>query len=193
MKKPLSISTKTGDAGTSGLANGERLNKNALIFEVLGTVDELNSWLGLAVSDLQQLVLEYPKLAQQRQFLLNVQDTLFFLGAELARSPKVNFPATALPSLEKKSDQLQQYLANGWTTNFILPGGAPAAAKVDIARTVCRRAERRLVSFSQEHQTRPVLAKYLNRLSDYLFILRCFVNQELNFEEKKFKSKFFSK
>jgi cob(I)alamin adenosyltransferase len=189
-KKPLPISTKTGDAGQSGLANGQRLSKDSLVFEVLGTLDELNSWLGLVVSDFLELSETYSSLSKHRQFLLKTQDTLFFLGAEVAQSASTAFPNQALSELERKADTLQNQMAKGWTTQFLLPGGAPAAARLDVARTVCRRGERRLVSLAQEQQARPMLAKYLNRLSDYLFILRCFTNQTLEFEEKKFESKY---
>lgn len=188
-KKMISVSTKTGDAGESGLADGTRLSKDAHIFEVLGTVDELNSWLGLVVSSLEQ----HKQLAKYRKQLLEIQDTLFFLGAELAGSPKTQFPDNALTLLESRSNKLQYQMGDGWTTKFLLPGGVQVAAELDIARTVCRRLERRIVSLVAEsaQPLRPVLTKYINRLSDYLFVLRCHTNQVLGYEEKQFESKFF--
>src|SRR5260221_228678 len=131
-----SISTKTGDKGESGLANGERLAKDDLIFEVLGTQDELNSWLGLAIAKLPAY------FGKQKDFLTEIQDALFYIGAELARSPKAKLDQAKLTKLEKNSEKLQAKMVKGWTTKFLYPGGNEAAAILDVARTVARRFER---------------------------------------------------
>lgn len=177
-----SVSTKTGDKGTSGLANGQRLDKDALIFEVLGTQDELNSWLGLIIAKMA------PSFTDKSAYLLEVQDTLFYIGAELAQSPKAKLSKSSLTKLETNSDELQASMAEGWTTRFVYPGGTELAANIDIARTVCRRLERLIVQLSKHQTVSELIFKYINRLSDYLFVLRCFINEQENYEEKKFNA-----
>lgn len=179
----ISISTKTGDGGESGLANGQRLGKDQPIFEVIGTVDELNSWLGLVAAKLAQ------SFTPHQQFLFKIQDTLFYIGAEIALAPKTKLSQTAVKQLEKKADALQQSMSKDWHTKFLLPGGTELGGYLDVARTVCRRCERLLVAFSQQQKVSPVVLRYINRLSDYLYLLRCFVNQQEQYVEKKFDSK----
>ena len=189
--KPLTISTKTGDAGTSGLANGERLEKDSTFFSVVGSLDELNSWVGVVVAQLKPVVLEtkHPKLnTVLLDQLYTIQDTLFYVGAEVALSPKTELKKSHLAKLEKAADILQEKMSDNWTTQFLLPGGTKIGAWLDVARTVCRRVERELVAHQKTAAVRPLLAQYLNRLSDYLYLLRCYVNQELSYEEKKFDS-----
>ncbi|MBP7768739.1 cob(I)yrinic acid a,c-diamide adenosyltransferase [Candidatus Woesebacteria bacterium] len=194
-KTLIQISTKTGDAGLSGLADGARLSKDALIFEVVGTLDELNSWLGVVAAQLNEST---QKSSEKRRFtavkqmtkqLYAIQNTLFYIGAELANSPKVEFAVEDLHILEEWSDSLQHQLADNWTTLFLLPGGSSIGAWVDIARTVCRRAERVLVTHSHHSTVRPIILQYLNRLSDFLYVLRCFVNQEFSYTEQPFIAK----
>lgn len=191
-KKPLTISTKTGDAGTSGLANGERLAKDSSFFTVVGSLDELNSWIGVAVAQLKPVVLEtkHPKLnTDLLDQLYTIQDTLFYVGAEIALSPKAELKKSHLTQIEKAADTLQEKMAANWTTQFLLPGGTKIGAWLDVARTVCRRVERELVAHQKSAEVRPLITQYLNRLSDYLYLLRCYVNQELSYEEKKFDAK----
>lgn len=176
----LSISTKTGDHGESGLANGQRLEKDSLIFEVLGTQDELNSWIGYALAKLPA------HFQAQKDFLLEVQDTLFYIGAELARSPKAQLKKAQLEKLEKFSENLQKEMGDGWTTKFLYPGGNEAAAILDITRTVARRFERVTVQYAKKDETCSLILQYINRLSDYLFVLRCYVNHQEKYEERKF-------
>jgi cob(I)alamin adenosyltransferase len=179
-KKVVSVSTKTGDKGTSGLANGQRIPKDNLVFEVLGTLDELSSWIGLIITKLDDHFFTH------KTFLLTTQENLFHLGAELALSPKTRLSPHALRTLESRSEKLQQQMSANWTTLFIYPGGSESAAYVDITRTVCRRLERVIVQLNNHQEVRPVSLKYINRLSDYLYVLRCFVNQELGKVDKKF-------
>jgi cob(I)alamin adenosyltransferase len=187
----IKISTKTGDRGETGLASGHRLAKDAQVFEVVGTLDELNSWLGVVIAQyepVQATLLDKSADAQVKERLYHIQNTLFYIGAEIAGSPSATLADTELRQLEDWSDALQQQMAANWTTQFLLPGGTKIGAWVDIARTVCRRCERVLVSYSREVSMRPLLLQYLNRLSDYLYILRCYVNQELSYQEKPFQA-----
>ncbi len=177
----ISISTKTGDDGTTGLANGIRVRKDAPIMEVIGTLDELNSWLGLIAA---QAGSEFPA---QRNYLYDIQDTLFYIGAEVAQSPKTKLQKKSLTALEKQADQLQAAMAEGWHTKFLLPGGTVLGSYLDIARTVSRRLERRVITLQQEQHTSEIVLQYLNRLSDYLYLLRCFVNTAVEYREQQFE------
>lgn len=176
----LSIITKTGDAGVSGLANGQRLGKDQPVFEVVGTLDEVNSWLGLVAAKLHE------SFATYKQQLYAIQDTLFYIGAEVAGSPKAKLSETAVEQLEMWANELQALMAENWHTQFLLPGGTELGGYLDITRTVCRRCERVMVSFNAQTPLSPALLKYLNRLSDYVYLLRCFVNQQEMYQEKKF-------
>lgn len=177
----LSVSTKTGDKGTSGLANGKRVPKSDFIFEVLGTQDELNSWLGVCIAKLTD-----EQFAEQRQYLYEVQDTLFYIGAEIAQSPKAKLKKESLVKLEKFSDELQSQMEADWTTKFLYPGGNHVAAWIDVTRTVSRRFERTVVRYNQDIAVSPLILQYVNRLSDYLYVLRCFVNSKQHYQERAF-------
>lgn len=179
-KKLIKISTKRGDQGQSGLISGRRERKSAPVFVAIGDLDELNSWLGLVVVQFGQ------EFQQYRDFLYQIQDTLFYLGAELAHSPRTKLTESQVEALERHSDQLQTELAADWHSKFLLPGGTALGAHLDIARTICRRAERAVVALAEVTTVRPVVFRYLNRLSDYLYILRCFVNHTLEYQERKF-------
>lgn len=179
-KQPITISTKTGDTGTSGLANGERLGKDDPVFSVIGELDELNSWLGVVAASFDK------RFAAQQAHVYEIQDTLFYIGAQLARSPKVKLTAAALSKLERRANRLQISMADGWHTKFLLPGGTVLGGYIDVARTVCRRAERAVVAYSKQAAVAPLILKYMNRLSDYLYLLRCFVNLALEYKEQEF-------
>lgn len=182
--KIISISTKKGDAGESYLANGQKLPKDDLVFEVLGNIDELNSQIGLVVAQLKATVI-FDK-AQLIEQLEDAQSNLYLLSGILAGAPKVSFSKTKLTKIEKQGDALQELMVDGWTTKFLYPGGSVIGAHLDVTRSVCRRCERIIVSFSREHKVQPVVLQYVNRLSDYLFILRCFVNLQFGVKEKQF-------
>lgn len=179
----IRISTKTGDSGTSALANGKRFPKNASFFTVVGDLDELNSWLGLIAAGLPE------QFAVIRPKLYVLQETLFYIGAEVAQSPKAKLEPAKVTELEAWQTELEKKLEHNWHTKFLLPGGTVLGGQLDVARTVCRRAERSLVAHSHEQQISPVLAQYLNRLSDVLYLLRCFVNQQLSYDEKEFTAR----
>ncbi|MEY3368421.1 MAG: hypothetical protein RI973_1576 [Bacteroidota bacterium] len=167
------IYTKTGDAGETALFGGRRLPKNHLRIECYGTVDELNAHIGV--------VNDWISNAHHREVLKEIQDRLFSTGASLAADPdKMSLPADLRPSdlelLEKEIDAMEEQLPP--LKNFILPGGHPAVSFCHVARCVCRRAERLAVALSQEESVDPIIMKYLNRLSDYLFMLSRAIGQE---------------
>lgn len=183
-KQPLNVSTKTGDAGESGLADGKRLAKHSLVFTVLGDIDELNSWIGLIVASMED-----GRFGGQQELLRQVQEHLFYVGAEVAASPNTKLKTESLELIEAESERLQGSMAEGWTTKFLMPGGSTLAAYCDLARAVCRRAERSVAAYSVEATVSILVRQYMNRLSDYLYVLRCFVNQEQSIEEKPFIKK----
>jgi cob(I)alamin adenosyltransferase len=182
MKK---IYTKTGDQGKTALINGERLPKNSLVFEVLGTLDELNASLGLVVLKFESKDTLFLK---QRDLLIALQNELFKLGAEIAASPKVKLDDKFLKKLEAEIDLLQNNLGASWHYKFVLPGGSELSAFLDLSRTICRRLERRIVSLDNERDVREVILKFINRTSDYLYTLRTWVNKELKTKEIEFKA-----
>lgn len=176
----IQITTKTGDTGESALANGQRLPKDSSHFAVVGTLDELNSWLGLVAASLPK------QLEPLRDQLYSIQETLFYIGAEVANSPKAKLPSKKVSDLEKWQKNLENELEQHWHTKFLLPGGTVLGAQIDIARTVCRRTERILVAHARHHRGAAVLIRYLNRLSDYLYLARCYVNQQAAYQEIEF-------
>ncbi len=170
----MKIYTKTGDQGQTGLFGGPRVSKDAPRIEAYGTVDELNSVLGVARSLLAGGEID--------ELLRSLQNELFALGAQLATpDPAAHHTAMIGPAqiagLEAAIDRHE--LALEPLSQFILPGGTPAAAQLHLARTVCRRAERRLVTLSHvpEEAVAGELIVYLNRLSDLLFVLARAVNR----------------
>ena len=168
----MKIYTKTGDDGTTGLFAGPRVKKDHPRIDAYGTVDELNAILGIVRSETSLEPDVY-------QLLLRIQSDLFCLGAELA-TPEPDRHGTALLSdnhvelLERAIDAFESRLAP--LENFILPGGSRAAAELHMARTVCRRAERRVVTLAQETSISERSIRYLNRLGDLLFVLARAVN-----------------
>ena len=178
----LKIYTKTGDQGQTSLFGGRRVSKAYIRIDAYGTVDELNACLGLLRDHLAD--------EQQRSRLKDIQDRLFTLGANLAADPEKQLPKPGiLPEdidiLEKEMDRMDATLPE--LRNFILPGGHPAVSFCHLARCVCRRAERLVVSLSLEESVDPVLIQYLNRLSDFLFILGRRISADLGVEEVVWK------
>jgi len=156
------IYTRSGDAGLTGLANGERVPKSDARIETFGTVDETNSAIGLVLSDTG-----LPTAI--RDSLCRIQDELFDVGAELALPGHTKIGPEYVLRLENELDELNSALPP--LKEFILPGGGPAAAACHLARAICRRAERRAWTFSEAAEVNPELLKYLNRLSDLLFVI----------------------
>ncbi len=174
----MKIYTRTGDAGSTGLFGGPRVQKDHERIEAYGTVDELNAAIGLARTT---------GVSQQVDGQLDrIQHELFSIGAELA-SPDPDdhdlrvIGAAHVAQLESLIDQHELGLAE--LKNFILPGGCEAAARLHLARAICRRAERRVVSLACGVEISDTLIIYLNRLSDYLFVLSRVVNREAKVPE----------
>jgi cob(I)alamin adenosyltransferase len=155
------IYTRTGDKGTTGLGDGARVNKDSLRVEAYGTVDELNSVVGLV------LAAQLPNPI--RNCLTRVQHELFDLGGELCMPGTVLIPDSYVTDLERDLDGFNADLPP--LKDFILPGGTEAAARCHLARTVARRAERRVVSLSHVEQINERSVRFLNRLSDLLFVI----------------------
>jgi cob(I)alamin adenosyltransferase len=168
----VKIYTRTGDTGETSLFDGTRARKDDARVDAYGEVDELNAWLGLARAS--------PGDATIAEELVLIQRDLFALGAQLAdpaeklaaRVTKAVISDTDVARLEHLIDQLEEQLPP--LRRFILAGGTPAGAALHVARTVCRRAERRMVAL--DPRIDPVLVRYVNRLSDLLFVLARFVN-----------------
>ncbi|OEJ99654.1 cob(I)yrinic acid a,c-diamide adenosyltransferase [Roseivirga misakiensis] len=175
----MKIYTKTGDSGTTSLLGGARVSKAHVRIEAYGTVDELNSYIGL--------LRDQPVNTERRDLLKEIQDRLFTLGAELATEPgkdkvvKPDLFEKDITLLEETMDELDQKLPA--LTNFVLPGGHQSVSFAHIARCVCRRAERITINLNDHEPVDPLVIRYLNRLSDFLFVLGRAMTQELDAEE----------
>lgn len=171
------VVTKTGDQGQTGLADGSRVRKNSLRIQVIGDVDELNSLLGWVIS------LQPPEAVSH--VLLQIQHQLFAVGGELSLSSGEKVTGEAVAMLEEQIAAINKKLPplNG----FILPGGTVAAAQLQVARSVCRRAERSLTALDEIEEVSPDLRCYMNRLSDLLFILARETNQSAGCPERLFQ------
>ncbi|MGZ8269626.1 MAG: cob(I)yrinic acid a,c-diamide adenosyltransferase [Methylophilus sp.] len=162
------IYTRTGDAGTTGLGDGTRVDKDSLRVHAMGEVDELNSVIGILLTE--------PVSEQVRMCLTQVQHDLFDLGGEICMPGHSLVNAERVTALENRLDEWNETLSP--LKEFILPGGSRSAAYCHLARTVCRRAERALHSLSKQETITEVSLQYLNRLSDLLFVLCRILNQE---------------
>jgi cob(I)alamin adenosyltransferase len=181
----MKIYTKTGDTGETSLFAGGRVPKDAIRVDAYGTVDELNSWLGVVRSG------TLPPLAEE--WLARIQNQLFVLGADLA-TPMDSAPAWLTRIDEQPTLDLEQGIDTLDTMleplkAFILPGGAEPAAMLHVARTVCRRAERIVVTLSHAEPINPHILTYLNRLSDFLFTLARWVNTQAGEPETKWTAR----
>ncbi|HET6599409.1 MAG TPA: cob(I)yrinic acid a,c-diamide adenosyltransferase [Burkholderiaceae bacterium] len=161
------IATRTGDDGTTGLGDGQRVPKNHLRVQAMGDVDELNSQLGLLLTE--------PLPDDVRELLIVIQHELFNLGGELSIPGYAMIDDERVLRLEAALDRHNAELPP--LKEFILPGGSPAAAHAHVARTICRRAERSLVRLRREAPVQDASLRYLNRLSDLLFVLARSLNR----------------
>jgi cob(I)alamin adenosyltransferase len=170
----MKIYTKTGDDGSTGLYGGERVSKDSLRVECYGTVDELNSTIGLVNSEI--------KTESVKKLLFEIQNRLFTIGGELATPTEkkgmaiVKIQNSDIELLEKSIDNFEEKLEP--LKQFILPGGTRGASFLHYARSVCRRAERLVTSLAQKEKVSDLILIYLNRLSDLLFVLARFENNE---------------
>jgi len=155
------IYTRTGDQGTTGLGDGSRVDKDVPRIEAIGTVDELNAALGLLAAE------EIPK--NIHSLIIDIQNNLFDLGGELSIPGHTMVLDKHVSYLEQNLDELNEQLEP--LKEFILPGGSKAVATCHLARSVCRRAERRVFTLSRNSNVSPVASQYLNRLSDLLFVI----------------------
>lgn len=181
----MKIYTKTGDKGTTALFGGKRVSKSDNRIQAYGTVDELNAYIGLIrFKDIDR---------HSSEMLGEIQDRLFTLGSILASEPgKMNLKVPDLHEsdvefLEKEIDKMNETLPE--LKSFILPGGNDAIGFCHVARCVCRRAEREVVDLSQKETVPDIVIKYLNRLSDYLFVLSRKLTQDSGLHETLWKSR----
>jgi cob(I)alamin adenosyltransferase len=181
----MKIYTKTGDEGDTGLLGGVRISKSAPRIEAYGTVDELNSFIGLAVTEIKD--------QEVKTLLEKIQNQLFSIGAELAspdaeKSKKLNLPEVTSEyylETELTIDHFEEKLEE--LKNFILPGGSKSAALLHVCRTICRRAERRVVELKKETSGCEKIMIYLNRLSDLFFVLARYENLVSGIPDTKWK------
>jgi len=182
----MKIYTKTGDDGSTSLLGGSRVRKSDARIDCYGQIDELNAAIGWCVvaataSDLTE-------------HLRAIQNELFVIGSHLAIAEGAPAPATLSPLDESHVGRLEMQIDAAVARlpalrNFILPGGSEIAARLHIARTICRRAERRLVHFAQDRPVAPIILTYLNRLSDWLFVAARLANQQAGVEDVLWKTK----
>lgn len=174
------VYTRTGDGIKTSIIGGDRIPKYSLRLEAYGTIDELSSFIGNLVAD--DAVID-----EQRYDLLKVQNMLFNIGGYLATPPairKKEVPGLTqdnISDMEEWIDAMDEQLPK--LNNFIIPGGCKASAKANMARTVCRRAERRVTQLADQEEINSLVLAYLNRLSDYLFVIGRYLNKFANYEE----------
>lgn len=180
--KKSAVYTRTGDKGTTGLVGGTRIKKSDSRIHLYGEVDELNSYIGLGISFLEK--------SFDKSLLQQIQSSLFDLGSNLAcekekrsqfKLPQIK--ASSIEKLESDIDQMDSQLLP--LKHFILPGGSSAAAAFHVCRTVCRRIERQMVDFEEQNpgEVPENALQYMNRLSDYFFILSRYLNSSNQIEE----------
>ena len=180
----MKIYTKTGDEGKTSLLGGKRVSKAELRIESYGTIDELNSFTGL--------VRDQEVNYHRKSILIAIQNKLFTIGSILAAEP--GYDSSKIPPLMESDVQALEMAIDDMEKDlppmrfFVLPGGHPSVSHCHIARTVCRRAERLVISLNEVSEIEPIVIKYLNRLSDYLFVLSRKMSLELGAEEIPWKS-----
>ena len=198
------VYTKTGDSGTTSLFGGKRVDKNSARIRAYGEVDELNSLIGVIVSDLRhsgeqsdsrtdsgQARMTDQKLVINKK-LLRIQTELFVLGANLATPSDVK---TKVPKITKRHIKRLEEEIDSWSDklpklrNFILPGGSTIGSKLHLARTVARRAERSIVNLTAQEKINKNILPYINRLSDWFFVMARYVNKQENISEKVWKGR----
>lgn len=179
----MKVYTKKGDDGTTGLLGGTRLPKHHLRITSYGNVDELNAFLGA--------LLDHDVDATQKQLLMKVQSDLFTIGSHLAADPEKNkmelpaIEANSIVELEEAMDQMESSLPE--MKYFVMPGGHPAVSAAHVCRCVCRRAERSCVELSYQDRVEGRILQYLNRLSDYFFVLSRKIAADCGAEERPWK------
>jgi len=173
------IATRTGDNGTTGLADGSRINKDHPRIAAMGDIDELNSSIGL--------ILIHPLPNEIRELLTDIQHRMFDLGGELSMPERGFITEQSVTKLDVALETLNAELPP--LKEFILPGGSPAAAHCHMARTICRRAERSVITLGNQTELSDVAVAYLNRLSDLLFVIARTLTRVQDMEEPQWQSK----
>ncbi|MBP6333914.1 MAG: cob(I)yrinic acid a,c-diamide adenosyltransferase [Bacteroidia bacterium] len=182
----MKIYTKKGDDGKTSLIGGTRVSKDHIRIDSYGTIDELNSWIGL--------LRDQPEYIGHKNILLEIQDRLFTIGSQLAVDPgksKMKIPEITeedITLLENKIDLMEKELPE--MKSFVLPGGHTMVSYCHIARCVCRRAERMIVHLHEQEKTDPAILKYINRLSDFLFVLSRMMAKKCNADERPWEPRF---
>jgi cob(I)alamin adenosyltransferase len=186
MPRLTKIYTRQGDEGDTQLSGGQRVAKDSLRICAYGSVDELNSHIGVALS--------IGLVERLTEMLLDIQNELFHLGSDLSflEEDKAKFEIPQIEErhivrLEKQMDEMLQTV--GPLQNFILPGGAPGAAQLHVARTVCRRAEREVIALARQEAVGSFVIPYLNRLSDALFVMSRYENHQKGVSETLWNSR----
>jgi len=180
----MKIYTRTGDKGQTSLIGGSRVSKSHLKIEAYGTVDELNSYLGL--------LRDHKELDKHKNLLISIQENLFTIGSILAVEEGKSFDYIpklqdeCVKDLEEEMDRMDARLPE--MKNFVLPGGHPLISYCHIARCVCRRAERDVIGLSNVESVDNIIIRYLNRLSDFLFVLGRELSLDLGVEEIPWRS-----
>ncbi len=174
----MKIYTKTGDKGSTGLFGGKRISKDDIRIEAYGTLDEMNSFLGYLNASFD--------ISEYNSLILKIQNRIFDIGSHLASDPEKDVLPSGIDEediyeLEKFMDNMEVNLPE--LRNFILPGGHPVVAMAHICRTVCRRAERRVVSLNNIASVDENIIRFLNRLSDFLFVFSRFLSYQLQISE----------
>ena len=171
--KITKVYTRTGDKGETSLVGGVRIKKSDIRLEAYGTVDELSAHLGMLVAMMEN--------GEERDLVVRIQNNLFNVCTHLATDqsqtplyPSAHLADSEIALIEERIDSLMKQLPE--RQGFILPGGTPAACQAHICRTVCRRAERRIAALAEVAKTDPEISQYMNRLSDYLFVLAKIIN-----------------
>ena len=172
------IYTRTGDDGTTSLGDGTRSSKESMRIEAIGTIDELNSCIGVLLTESFEIEI--------REKLENIQHDLFDLGGDLSIPGRISMSKTQITKLEDSLDQYNSTIPP--LKEFILPAGSRAATLCHVSRTVCRRAERCVVRLSRTETVAPLTIKYLNRLSDFLFVLCRILNHQQGFKDVLWQS-----
>ena len=181
----MKIYTKKGDQGLTGLLGANAISKSDIRVEAYGAVDELNAWVGFLTDDIQD--------GHRKKLMVAIQNQLFIVGSLLATKTEkkiANFPELEeedVTVLENEMDEMEKKLPE--MKNFILPGGHPLVSKCHLIRTVCRRAERRVVALHGKEPVPLLIIQYLNRLSDYFFVLARAIGKEHGVEEIVWKPK----
>lgn len=181
------VYTKQGDSGDTMLAGGQRIRKDAARIEAYGTIDELNSFVGLARTSIEKLLPTNPEVAPLDSILFRVQNELFNAGSILATLPEDVHPkqaritAAQTAQLEREIDGMNEDLKP--LRSFVLPGGSRLNAEMHVCRTICRRAERMCIRLSREEPIDPEMIRYLNRLGDAFFVWTRWASQQLGTPE----------